>query len=124
MPCMTQVRDRSRSNRLLIVVFGVLAVSGILIAGLARLAEGDRRQLVVTMQQGVTDADRATLKRECGSLPGISVVADRGAAEAQYRFPVRFDIAGTTSAQEAALEACVSRFPQLVRGQLIEGGDT
>jgi hypothetical protein len=125
MPCMTDVRDRSsKSNRILIAVFGVLAVAGIVIAGLARLAEGDQRVLVVTMEQGVTDADRATLKDECGSLPGIGVVADQGAQEAQYRFPVRFDIAGSSQAQEAALEACIARFPQTVRGLLIEGGDT
>jgi hypothetical protein len=51
----------------------------------------------------------------------VSVVPDRGAAEAQYRFPVRFDIAGSTPAQEAALTACVGRYPQLVRGLLTEG---
>ena len=80
-------------RRWLLVGFAVLALVGILLPGIFDyLLGGDRRQLVVTMQQGVSEADRDTLKQACGSLPGVTVVDDQGAAEAQYRFPVRFRI--------------------------------
>jgi len=121
MPCMDQVRDRSRGNRVLLVCFGLLALAGILIGAFTQYAEGDRRVKVVTLKQGVTQADRVTLKQACGSLSGVSVVADQGAADKQYRLPVRFDIAGTTAAQEAALDACIERYSSIVRGQLNEG---
>ena len=108
-------------GRWLLVGFGVLALLGILVPAIANyLLAGDSRQLVVTMQQGVSDADRETVKQACGSLPGITVVPDRGAVEAQSRFPVRFRISDTTPAQEAALTACVDGYPQLVRGVLTE----
>lgn len=114
-------REPDRRNRLLLTGFGVLALIGILIpATFNYLLAGDSRQLVVTLVPGVTDADRDTLKRECGSLPGITVVGDRGAREKQYRFPVRFRISDTTSEQEAALQACVDRYPTLVRGVTTE----
>ena len=107
---------------MLLAGFAVLALIGMLIpAVFNHLLAGDTRQLVVTMQQGVTQADRDTLKQACGSLPGVSLVPDRGAAEAQYRFPVRFLIGGATDAQEAALEECIDRYPSLVRGVLTEG---
>lgn len=113
-------RPRAR-NRALLIGFGVLGLIGILLpAVFNHLLAGDTRQLVVTMQQGVTQQDRVDLKEACGGLPGIRVVADRGAPSAQYRFPVRFDIGGTTPAQEAALEACITRYPELVRGVLTE----
>jgi len=108
-------------RRWLLVGFAVLALVGILLPGIFDyLLGGDRRQLVVTMQQGVSEADRDTLKQACGSLPGVTVVDDQGAAEAQYRFPVRFRISDSTAAQEAALEQCITGYPQLVRGVLTE----
>jgi len=108
-------------NRLLLIGFAVLALVGILLPGIFDyLLGGDRRQLVVTMQQGVSEGDRDTLKQACGALPGVTVVDDQGAAEAQYRFPVRFRISDSTAAQEAALEQCINRYPQLVRGVLTE----
>lgn len=114
-------RDTKGRTRALLVGFGALAVAGILIPAVFNyLLAGDSRQLVVTMQQGVSDADRATLKQACGSLPGVSVVADKGAREAQYRFPVRFRISNTTDVQEAALEACIDRYRPIVRGVLTE----
>ncbi len=101
------------------MAFGVLALIGVLLPGIYNyLLAGDSRQLVVTLEQGVTNEDRDLLKRECGSLPGIEVVADRGKPEAQYRFPVRFRTSGTTPAQEAALQECIDRFPHLVHGSV------
>jgi hypothetical protein len=119
---MTWWRTSKGQARALIGAFGVVALFGMLLAGVNVYQRGDQRQLVVTLEQGVTDADRATLKQACGSLPGVSVVADQGSAEDQYRLPVRFFIGGTTAEQEAALEECIGRYPQLVRGLLTEGG--
>lgn len=122
---MTWWRDSRGRNRALLAAFGVLALIGILIPAVSNhLLGGDQRQLVVTMKQGVTEADRDALKQECGALPGISVVEDQGAADRQYRFPVRFVIAGSTPQQEAALEACVDQHRDLVRGVLTEGDET
>lgn len=117
----TRWQGRQGRNRLLLIGFAFLAFMGILLPGIFNyLLGGDSTQVVVTMQQGVTDADRATLKRECGGLPGVEVVADKGAQEAQYRFPVRFRIRASADREKAALDACIDRFPQLVRGQEIE----
>lgn len=113
-------RDPKGRTQAMLVAFGVLALAGILIGGLPRLTEGDRRQLVVTLEQGVTQADRETVKQACGSLPGITLVDDQGDPERQYRFPVRFRISDSTPAQEAALNACIAGYPQLVRGVLTE----
>lgn len=109
--------SRSRRNRLLIAGFGVLALIGVLLPGVFNyLLGGDRRVLVVTMQQGVANADRDRVRSECGGLPGISVVEDRGAADKQFRLTVRFRISDTTQQQEAALSGCLDRFPDLVQG--------
>ncbi len=115
-------RDPKGRTRALLAAFGVVALSGMLVTGVFdHLLAPDTRQLVVTLQQGVTQADREALKRDCGGLPGIAVVADQGAADKQYRFPVRFDIGGTTPQQEAALEQCIGEHASLVRGFLSEG---
>ena len=118
-------RDPRGRTRALLIAFGVVALFGMLIAGLSnKLFAGDQRQLVVTLQQGVSEGDRETLKAECGSLPGVSLIEDRGAADKQYRLPVRFRIADATPAEEAALEVCLTRYPGLVRGLLTEGDAT
>ena len=119
---MTWWRDSRGRTRALLAAFGVVALSGMLIAGLSnQLFAGDQRQLVATLRPGVTQADREAVKAGCGDLPGISVVPDQGAPERQYRLPVRFDIAGTTPAQEAALEACLFEYRDLVRGVITQG---
>ncbi len=118
---MTWWRTSEGRTRALLLGFGLVALGGMLVAGSRYLTAGDQRQLVVTLEQGVTQADRVTLKQACGSLPGISLVPDKGAADRQYRFPVRFLIGDTTPEQEAALEQCINRYPQLVRGVLSEG---
>ncbi|MCW2726984.1 MAG: hypothetical protein JWN35_3905 [Frankiales bacterium] len=113
-----------RTQTVLIVCFGALALASILVTGVFNyLLAGDPRVLVVTMQQNVGEAARQQLKDDCGSLPSVSVVADRGnpSPHIQGRFPVRFKIAGATPAQEAALEACVTGHGKNVRGFLIEG---
>jgi hypothetical protein len=113
-----------RTQSVLIVCFGALALASILVTGVFNyLLAGDRRVLVVTMQQGVGEQARQQLKDDCGALPGVTVVPDKGNPDPriQGRFPVRFKIGGVTSAQEAALESCVTAHGSMVRGYLIEG---
>ena len=113
-----------RTNTVLITLFGVLMAGSIVVTGVfTHLLAGDPRVLVVTMKQEVGQSARELLKRDCGSLPGVSVVADEGNPdpEIQGRFPVRFKIGGTTPREEAALEACINKHSSLVRGLLTEG---
>lgn len=115
-------RDARQRTRVAVGVFAGLALIGILFPAFAnRLFAGDRRVMVVTMKPDTGLENRAELKRACGGLPGISVVADRGDPSLQGSFPVRFDIADTTLRQEAALQACINRHADLgVVGFLVE----
>ncbi|MCU1672294.1 MAG: hypothetical protein JWN77_407 [Frankiales bacterium] len=113
-----------RTNTLLIVLFAALCLAAMLVTGVFNyLLAGDPRVLVVTMKQNAGQQARVDLKRDCGSLPGVTVVADQGDPDPrkQGRFPVRFKIGGATPQQEAALEECVNRHTDTVRGQLTEG---
>jgi hypothetical protein len=113
-----------RTNTILITIGGVLMAGSIVVTGVFdKLLAGDPRVLVVTMKQDVGQPARDLLKRDCGSLPGVSVVADEGNPDpaVQGRFPVRFKIGGTTPAQEAALETCIDKHRELIRGILTEG---
>lgn len=115
-------RDRRRRNRAALVAFAALALLGTLLPAFGHLFGGDARVLVVTMAQDAGQPRREALKAACGSLPGVSVVPDKGNPDPriQGRFPVRFSLAGATATQEAALTACVGRQPA-VRGFLVEG---
>jgi hypothetical protein len=111
-------RDARRRNRVAVIAFAGLALLGILYPAVTNyLLGGDRRVLVVTLEQGSDQADRQQVKQACGDLPGVSVVADRGDPDPrlQGRFPVRFSISGATPRQEADLESCVQQLEQ-VRG--------
>ena len=111
-------RDAGRRNRVAVVVFAALALLGILYPAVTNyLLGGDQRVVVVTLTQGATQSDREQLKQACGSLPGVTVVEDRGNPDprVQARFPVRFGIGGATNRQEAELEACVQQH-EVVRG--------
>ena len=113
-----------RTNTILIATFAALALAAMLVTGIFNyLLAGDPRVLVVTMSQDADQADRVQLKEDCGSLPGVSVVADQGNPDPhiQGRFPVRFKIGDTTPAQEAALEKCITQHGEKVRGLLTEG---
>jgi hypothetical protein len=115
-------RDARRRTRAVVGVFLALALAGILFPAFTNyLFAGDQRVLVVTMEQDADQGDREALKRACGSLPGVSVIADRGNPDPrlQRRFTVRFDIADTTQRQETALAACINR-QSGVRGFLTE----
>ncbi len=115
-------RDSRRRTRAVVVVFLSLALVGILYPAFTNyLFAGDQRVFVVTMAQDADQADRDRLKQACGSLPGVSVVADRGNPDprVQGRFTVRFDIADISQRQETALASCINR-QQGVRGFLTE----
>ena len=115
-------RDARRRTRAVVGVFLALALAGILFPAFTNyLFAGDRRVLVVTMDQDAGQEQRQALKEACGDLPGVRVVADRGNADprVQGRFPVRFDIADITDRQLAALNGCIERQPG-VRGFLAE----
>lgn len=120
-------RDRRRRDRVTVYGFAVLGIGGILLAGSFVLARGDQREIVVTLQRdpsrSVTQlaAERQELKDDCGSLPGVTLVADEGDPRVQGRFPVRFGIRGATNPQRAALDACLARHADVVRGVRVEG---
>ena len=118
-------RNAQRRNRAALVAFAALALGGILFPAFSNyLFAGDQRVLVVTLEADAGQDKREGLKRACGDLPGISVVPDRGNPDPriQGRFPVRFDIADTTTQQEAALLRCLNdnRVRFAVRGYLPE----
>ena len=114
----------TRGNRILIISFAVLGVGSIILAGVfAYFIRGKAVTLVVSLQQGATQAQRQALKDACGSLPEVSVTRDLGNPDprVQERFPVRFTITGASFAQQAALEACVVKQGPIVRGFITEG---
>jgi hypothetical protein len=116
-------RDLSRRAKILIGAGGAIVLFGMLVAGFNILLGPTKLVEVVTMTQDATQADRVALKEACGSLPGITVVADQGNPdpEIQGRFPVRFDLAHATTGQRIALETCINQHRDKVRGFLAEG---
>ena len=112
----------TRSKVLLSVGGGILLLS-MLVTAVSILLSPPHRVLVVTMVQDADQADRIALKEACGSLPGVTVVADKGNPDAsvQGRFPVRFDISEATREQETALTTCINDNGEKVRGFLTEG---
>jgi hypothetical protein len=112
----------STRAKVLIAVGGSLVLLSMLITGIfGFLLAPPKKVLVVTMQTTAGQPERVALKEDCGHLPGVTVVPDRGKASVQGRFPVRFDIGDATQQQEAALEACINRHSDTVRGFLTEG---
>ncbi len=110
-------QDRKARTRALLIGFATLALAGILFPAFTNyLFAGDKRVLVVSMQQNSGEAARVAVKQACGSLPGVRVVADKGNPDPriQGRFPVRFDVADTTPAQYSALTGCVDRQPNVL----------
>jgi hypothetical protein len=118
-------RDARQRNRAALVTFAVLALGGILFPAFSNyLFAGDRRVLVVTLEQDAGQDRREGLEAACGTLPGVSVVPDRGNPDPriQGRFPVRFDIGDITTQQQAALLLCLNQNRErfAVRGYLPE----
>lgn len=105
-------RDARQRNRAALVTFGALALGGILFPAFSNyLFAGDQRVLVVTLEQDAGQDRREGLKAACGTLPGVSVVPDRGNPDPriQGRFPVRFDIGDITTQQQATLLQCLNQ---------------
>jgi hypothetical protein len=101
----------------------VLVLLSMLLTGIfGFLLAPPEKVLVVTLQQDADQSDREQLKADCGRLPGVTVVADKGNRdpEVQGRFPVRFDIGEATVQEEAALERCINAH-KTVRGFISEG---
>jgi len=114
----------SRRAKVLIGLAGSIMAIGIVATAVFNyLLAAPRGVLVVTLDPGAGQAARTQLKADCGSLPGIRVVADKGNPDPQVqgRFPVRFDIGSATGEQEAALQTCVFRH-DTVQGLRTEGG--
>ena len=103
-------RDGRKRNLTALSFFGALVLTSMLFVGFTILSRGDVRVMVVTLENDAGQAAREGLKQACGSLPGISVVEDRGNPDPriQGRFPVSFGIVGTTDRQESALIRCLN----------------
>ncbi len=117
-------RPLSTRAKVLIAVGGTLLLASMLVTGIfSFLLAPPHRILVVTMAGSAGQQERETLKADCGRLPGVKVVADKGNPDpgVQGRFPVRFDIGEATLQEESALHACINRHATSVRGYLTEG---
>lgn len=103
-------QDAGGRNRVALISFAAIVATSMLFVGFTILARGDVRVMRVDMVNDAGQANREGLKQACGSLPGVSVVADKGNPDPriQGRFPVRFFIGGTTDQQEAALIRCLN----------------
>ena len=117
-------RRRSRPSRqtvFLALAFALL-VSSVLVGAVAQLVySGDEREVVVDLALRHDPERRQALRSECGRLPGITLVEDRGDAAQARRFPARFSIAGATVQQEQALFTCIGRYDDIVMGARREG---
>lgn len=121
---MTWWRSARARSRVLVVLAGVLVLGSMLVTGVFDflLAPPDKI-LVVTMTQEAGQSAREALRADCGRLPGVGAVADKGNPDprVQGRFPVRFDIGRADAQQESALYACINGHPSTVRGYVTEG---
>lgn len=120
-------RDRRKRDRFTVYGFAVLGIGGILLAGTFVFARGDQREIVVSLNRDPSRSveqlarERQELKDDCGALPGVTVVPDEGDPAVQGRFPVRFGIRGADNPTRAALDACLQRHEDVVRGVRVEG---
>jgi hypothetical protein len=117
-------RRRSRPSRqtvFLALAFALL-VSSVLVGAVAQLVyTDDEREVVVDLTLGHDPERREALRAECGRLPGVALVEDRGNAAQARRFPARFSIAGATVQQEQALFTCIGQYDDIVMGARREG---
>lgn len=114
----------STRSKVLIAVGGAIVLFSMLVTGLfSFLLAPPNKVLVVTMVPGSGEQARQQLKDDCGHLPGVKVVADKGNRDPriQGRFPVRFDIGRASVPEEAALETCINRHRSTVIGFISEG---
>ncbi len=117
-------KPMSTRAKVLIAVGGSIVLLSMLVTAVfGFLLAPPKKVLVVTMAPTSGQPERVALKQDCGHLPGVVLVSDRGnpSPSVQGRFPVRFDIGTATPQQEAALEQCINRHSKTVRGFLTEG---
>lgn len=114
----------STRTKVLIAAGGAILLFSMLVTAVfGFLLAPAKKVLVVTMTIDAGQPGRLQLKTDCGALPGVRTVADKGnpSPQIQGRFPVRFDIGKATQQQEAALEECINRHSAIVRGFISEG---
>lgn len=114
----------STRSKSLIWIGGLLLLASMLVTGVfAFLLAPPNKVIVVFMKPGAGQPAREQLKADCGGLPGIEVVADKGNPDpdVQGRFPVRFEIGRSTPPQQAALQSCIAEHESTVRGYIFEG---
>lgn len=114
-------QGRKGRNRLILLGFGVVVLGFMIFNASGILTAGDTRQIVVSLQQPATEADRALVKERCGTLPGITVVPDRGDPARQANLPVRFALRGSTVREEIALNGCIEDLGPRVESLFTEG---
>lgn len=111
----------TRQAVFLVLAFALL-VSSVLVGAVAQIVyTGDEREVVVDLTLGHDPERREALREECGRLPGVELVEDRGNAAQARRFPARFSIAGASVRQEQALFTCIGRYDDIVMGARREG---
>jgi hypothetical protein len=118
-----QRQPLSKRAKTLIWIGGVLLLASMVVTGVfAYLLAPADRVMVVFMQPGAGQAAREQLKADCGRLPGVEVVADKGNPDpdVQGRFPVRFAVGQASAEQEAALQSCIGKHEDIVRGFIFE----
>jgi hypothetical protein len=117
-------QGRQGHNRMIVAAVAVVGLLAILWGAVGKLTDGDQRVVVVNVRQGITNADRQQLKDDCGGLPGVRVVEDRGAEDLQYRFPVRFAVGGVDDVELSALYTCIDGHSDTMLGPYVEGDST
>ncbi len=108
-------QGRKGRNRVIILGFGLIVLGFMIFNATGLLTAGDTRELVVSLKLPATDAQRAEVKQQCGTLPGVTVVPDQGDPAKQKNLPVRFSLRGSTFKQEVALNSCVEGLSRLVQ---------
>ncbi|MDP9408702.1 MAG: hypothetical protein M3P95_12815 [Actinomycetota bacterium] len=115
-------RGRPTRQTVFLALAFALLVTSVLVGAVAQLVYGtDERQVVVDLALGHDPERREALRSECGRLPGVTLVADRGKAAQASRFPARFSISGATVQQEQALFTCIGQYDDIVMGARREG---
>ena len=119
-----QGQPLSRRAKILISLAGAIVLFSMLVTAVFSFLLAPPKKIeVVTMKAGSGQAAREQLKVDCGRLPGVKVIADRGNPDpkVQGRFPVRFDIGTANARPEAALQTCINEHTDTVEGFITDG---
>ena len=119
-----QRQPLSSRGKALLWIGGLLLLASMLVTGVfAFLLAPPDKVIVVFLNPGAGQSAREQLKADCGGLPGVEVVADKGNPdpEVQGRFPVRFAVGRATAPEQTALQSCIAKHDDIVRGVVFEG---